>query len=201
MDLDRDMENDHPIRLNVIAAVDQSMGIGLNGVLPWNIKREFQYFLKMISTAKSGKRNAVIMGRKTWDTMEHVTQKPFKGVLNIVLSRSLSQHSINYADTLVLDSLESAIACLSQPSFRNIDQVWVVGGAQVYERALKSQNFHRLYLTRINRNYECDSFFPSFKEDDYVEVQDFDVLLGTQNENGVTFQIHVYEKKEGNVWL
>lgn len=42
------------VKLNVIAAADKSMGIGKNGVLPWHLPTEFQYFLRMTANPRPG---------------------------------------------------------------------------------------------------------------------------------------------------
>ena len=52
----------------VVAATASSFGIGRNGVLPWRLPAEMAYFKKITSLVQKGlKKNAVIMGRKTWE--------------------------------------------------------------------------------------------------------------------------------------
>ncbi len=52
----------------VVAATAGSLGIGKNGTLPWRISGDMEYFKKLTSFVKNiDKRNAVIMGRKTWE--------------------------------------------------------------------------------------------------------------------------------------
>lgn len=58
------------------------------GGLPWKIPADLAYFKELtVRTSDPAKQNAVIMGRKTW---ESIPQKfrPLAGRLNIVLSRS-----------------------------------------------------------------------------------------------------------------
>lgn len=56
-------------------------------------------------------------------------------------------------------------------------------------------NFHRLYLTKIMKKFECDTFFPSLSND-VTRVEDPEVPKGVQEENGTRFEYLVYEKKE-----
>lgn len=77
--------------LTLIAAVSPSNGIGKNGGLPWSLKGEMAYFRRAtmhVPEASSTTRNAVIMGRTTW---ESIPQKfrPLKDRVNVVVSRSI----------------------------------------------------------------------------------------------------------------
>ena len=58
---------------------------------------------------------------------------------------------------------------------------------------MESPNFHRLYLTRIKKDFECDTFFPAIPKD-LVTVDDPNVPEGLQEENGIQFEYLVYGK-------
>ncbi|CAG2121252.1 unnamed protein product, partial [Medioppia subpectinata] len=74
----------------IISAVCHENGIGCEGRLPWRLKEEMAYFTRITSTAIDGRQNAVIMGRKTWESIPPKF-KPLAGRLNVVLSQSLDQ--------------------------------------------------------------------------------------------------------------
>jgi len=205
----KEMENWTPVKLNVISAADQNMGIGRNQELPWKIPSEFHYFIEMTTkprVAGSNCQNAVIIGHRTWKTMDAVISKPHPGALNIVLSRFNPSEPLEYPNTIVCASLDQAVKRLStDPEYEgSIDTVWVLGGAEVYQTALKSQFFHRLYLSRIRAVYPCDVFFPEeFNEDLFVRVSDDKigdsrVPIGVQKDEttGVEFEICVYERRD-----
>lgn len=198
------------VKLNVIAAADKSMGIGKNGVLPWHLPTEFQYFLTMTANPRPGPRgekrhNAIIIGRKTWDTMDQVTNKPFANALNIVLSENLLTEDVSrYENTIVCNSIDEAVERLHKES--HLDEVWVFGGAQVYRSAILSPYFNRLYLSRIHETYDCDSHFPPdidpdsncFKRLTKEQTNDGRVPTGmiTDKTTGVKFEVCVYEKEQ-----
>lgn len=73
----------------VVAASRNGYGIGKEGTLPWKLPADMAYFRDLTSTTRSGsaKQNAVIMGRRTWDSIPSKF-RPLKGRINIVLSRS-----------------------------------------------------------------------------------------------------------------
>ena len=93
------------MKVNLIVAACEGMGIGLNGTLPWRLKEEMKYFSKMTkSVSCSDKRNAVIMGRKTWLSIPEKF-RPLPGRLNIVLSRQ-ADFSIDNPNALVFRSFQ-----------------------------------------------------------------------------------------------
>lgn len=74
-------------RLTIIVAVTKANGIGQNGQLPWRLSKELKYFAQVTSNAPEGKRNAVIMGRNTWESIPPKF-RPLPKRLNIVVSRN-----------------------------------------------------------------------------------------------------------------
>ena len=72
----------------MVLAATPSGGIGLDGGLPWRLPGEMAYFRELTTkTRDAAKRNAVLMGRKTWDSLPPKF-KPLPGRLNVVLSAS-----------------------------------------------------------------------------------------------------------------
>ncbi len=50
----------------LIACVDTEWGIAKNGVIPWHIQNETEFFLKQI-IGKVCEKNYIILGRKIWE--------------------------------------------------------------------------------------------------------------------------------------
>lgn len=81
-------------RVTLIVAATTNNGIGHAGKLPWRLPQEMQYFAKVTSgknTAQDvggekNKKNAVIMGRATWESIPQ-RFRPLPGRLNVVVSR------------------------------------------------------------------------------------------------------------------
>ncbi|KAG8239378.1 hypothetical protein J437_LFUL019090 [Ladona fulva] len=178
-------------RLNLIAAACENMGIGIKGRLPWKLKSEMAYFTKMTSQTKDpNKKNAVIMGRKTWQSIP-LKYRPLADRVNVVLSSNKIEVD---DDVLLCSSLEMAMAQLQQPPLgETIETVWVIGGSSVYKESLNMPECHRIYLTNVKALYECDTFFPEILPA-FKLLQDPDVPQGEQEENGVKYEYKVYEK-------
>ena len=73
-------------KLTLIVAATTSNGIGHSSRLPWRLPHEMAYFAHVTSNAPEGKKNVVIMGRKTWESIPPKF-RPLKDRLNVVISR------------------------------------------------------------------------------------------------------------------
>jgi dihydrofolate reductase/thymidylate synthase len=135
-------------RFNIIVAVDDKNGIGKNGTIPWRNQEDFIHF--KTTTIGNGK-NAVIMGRKTYESLPPKF-KPLSNRKNIVITTQ----SISGVDTY--KSLFNALeACSSL-----YEQVFIIGGQQLYKEAIKRYLYlcDKILVSHIEGNYDCDVFFP-----------------------------------------
>jgi dihydrofolate reductase/thymidylate synthase len=140
------------MNFNIIAAVTKTLrGIGYENGLPWpRIKADMIFFRDLTKkTENPNKKNAVIMGRKTWDSLP----KPLPGRKNIVISRSQSRLNNSH---IIARSLDEAIRFCGN----DIETTYVVGGRQIYEKAIKHKKCDKLYITEIDTEYHSDTFFP-----------------------------------------
>lgn len=177
----------------VIAAACKNNGIGFMNRLPWHLKNEMAYFNRMTTESPdSAHRNIVIMGRKTWSSLPP-KYRPLKDRTNVVLSRQVSTIEDRESVDHIFSSLPDALEGVSQ--LRNKGQVWVVGGQAIYEEAVRLPQCKRIYLTKIDAEYECDTFFPEFDEEIYKPIEDPNVPQEEQEENGVKYKFHVYARE------
>ncbi|XP_035217812.1 dihydrofolate reductase-like [Stegodyphus dumicola] len=186
--------SNNKLTLNIIAAACNNMGIGNKGQLPWRLKKEMNFFKEKTSaTDNPEKQNAVIMGRKTWFSIPEKF-RPLPGRLNIVLTTT--HPDLKGAD-YVADSFEKAVEWLTSSAIKEkLDKIFVIGGETVYKIAMDSDYSHRIYLTRIQTHFDCDSFFPAIDDSKYMLAEEQDVPLGIQEENGVTYKHEVYVNKD-----
>ena len=134
--------------LSLIAALAENRVIGIDNRMPWHLPGDFKYF-KATTLGKP-----IIMGRKTWDSLG----RPLPGRLNLVVSR---QPGLQLEGAEVFSSLDAAIArAEAWAREQGIDEVMLIGGAQLYAQALEQAD--RLYLTRVGLSPEGDAWFPEF---------------------------------------
>jgi dihydrofolate reductase/thymidylate synthase len=170
-------------KFDIIVAADLNLGIGKNNALPWRISKDLKYFKDLTSSTPVPEvLNAVIMGRKTWESIP-AAHRPLKGRINIVLTSNA-----NYPmpeGHFISASLDQALEMLIPAP---VDRVFIIGGAQVYNEAMQHPSCGLLYLTQVRHVFDCDTFLPPFK-------QVFQLLSCSEveSEDNLEFCFKVYE--------
>ncbi|XP_063309796.1 dihydrofolate reductase [Pelobates fuscus] len=181
---------------SIVAVCPPGMGIGKDGTLPWPyLRNEFKHFQKMTMTPTvEGKQNVVIMGRKTWFSIPE-KNRPLKNRINIVLSKELTvtPQGAHY----LAKSLDDALELLETPELKDqTDLVWIIGGSSLYKELLDKPVNQRLFLTRILKEFECDTFLPEIDFQSYKLLPEYpEIPSEIQEENGIQYKFEVYEKK------
>lgn len=152
------------IPFSIIVAMDEDNGIGRQGKLPWHLAGDLKHFKEITSSAAPGRRNAVIMGRKTWESIPEKF-RPLPGRLNVVVTRSPERSFPE--GVLKCGSLEQALERLaSDEQFQDtIGAVYVIGGGEIYREALRHPDCRMIYATKVSGRFSCDTFFPDFSGD------------------------------------
>ncbi|XP_028166390.1 dihydrofolate reductase [Ostrinia furnacalis] len=181
------------IKLNLIAAACDNMGIGVNGTLPWRLKKEMAYFTTMTSKVNDPqKTNAVIMGRTTWDCIP-LKYRPLSGRVNIVLTHHVDKIKAEVPEgVVVMPGLDEAVKYIENRD--DIESTWVIGGSSIYKAAMDHPCCGKIYLTEIQKTYKCDTFFPSIDKENYQLMDEEDVSSEKQVEGDITYYFRVYKK-------
>merc|ERR1719486_1229070 len=148
------------------------------------------HFKKGTLAAPSGMSNAVIMGRKTWESIPE-RFRPLTGRVNVVLSRKAAEPDFASpypADVLTASSLADALKQLAARD--NVSEVFAIGGESVYKEALDMTECTRIFMTRIAKDIECDAFFPAFN-DSLFRVS---YLSKTSSHNNLSYDFLVYDR-------
>ncbi|MGE7919823.1 dihydrofolate reductase [Viridibacillus sp. NPDC093762] len=158
--------------ISLIVAHDENNVIGLNNAMPWHLPGDLAYF-KRTTMGKP-----MIMGRKTFESIG----KPLPGRTNIVITRDEKY----VREGIVIEhSLEEALAQAKKESV----EIMIIGGEQIFRMTLPMAD--RLYVTKIEKQYEGDTFFPSYG-DEWQIVSQSEV---NETEDGLKFTYLVYERK------
>ncbi|KAL3514677.1 hypothetical protein ACH5RR_027394 [Cinchona calisaya] len=151
-----------PLRsYQVVVAATRDLGIGKDGKLPWRLPSDLKFFKEItMTTTDPGKRNAIVMGRKTWESIPPQF-RPLPGRLNVVLTRSGSLGPAIDDNVISCGSLSSALKLLAESPFSaSVERVFVIGGGQILREALNAPECEAIHLTEIEANIECDTFIP-----------------------------------------
>lgn len=131
--------------LRIIAAIERDGGLGYKNKLIWNYPEDLQWF-------KDNTLNGnVAMGLNTWNSLP---KKPLPKRNNIILSNNLE-----IVDGIYTTTLNNLLHDYVNEKY---DNIWFIGGESIYKQAI--QICDELYITHINKNYKCDTYFPKIDE-------------------------------------
>jgi dihydrofolate reductase len=165
---------------DVVVAADRAWGIGKANALPWpKLKGDLAHFKKITCEASEGRRNAIVMGRKTWESAE-VGGRPLPRRLNIVITR---RGLTPPEGVVVVGSLDAAL----DASAREAETTFVVGGAEIFREAFAHPKLRYVYLTRVEGTFGCEVHIPDLDALGFAR----DAWPGelTTEENGVRYSI------------
>lgn len=130
------------MEIDAVVAMTPSQIIGKGNDLPWHLPEDLKQF-KRLTTG-----NAILMGRKTWDSIG----RPLPKRRSIVITR-------NSLEIEGADVIHKPAELLDL----NIEtKVYLIGGAQIYKLMLPY--CQGIYLTQLNKEYDGDVRFPEFKD-------------------------------------
>ena len=122
----------------MIVAMDKEGYIGRKGELPWRLSTDIKRFKKI---TESDGNNAVIMGRKTWDSLPE-KYKPLSRRLNIVMSRNSEWRDDGASNALYPGrAIEIAYS-------EGCEECWIIGGSKIYELFL--DRVDEIHVTEVN---------------------------------------------------
>jgi len=151
--------------INLIVANSANGVIGKNGCMPWHIPYDLKRFRLLT------KDSIVLMGRKTYESIGKQLPDRYNFVIS---SMDLKDKNI-----YVFKDINCAIS-YAKKNFPNLD-IFVIGGASIYNHFLKLDLIDNIYQTVINKNIEGDTYF-SFDESDWDVEHRFHIELKNNDE-------------------
>ena len=174
------MTDETLIPVAMIAAMDRNRVIGVDNQLPWYLPEDLRFF-KRITQAKP-----LVMGRKTFQSIG----RPLPGRLNIVVTRD---PDFTHAGIRVCHDLPAALALADQQAtIDGVEEIMVMGGAQIYAQALPYAS--RLYLTEVDIAVAGDAHFPALDPADWQAVQR---VPGEPAEGQPAYEFVQYQRCQG----
>jgi dihydrofolate reductase len=154
----------------LIATIDRQRGLAKQGVQPWFIPEDTQHF--DAQTKSLG--GTVLMGDVTFKLLGG---KPLPDRHNYVLTR----------DKTPLDGVELVPDLERFLDHWKGQDVWIVGGANVFTQVMQLKRADELYLTHIQADFGCNQFFPDY-EDRYALAEQSEM----HEQNGFIFTFARY---------
>ena len=154
--------------MNCIVAVDENWAIGYKNELLVRIPAD-QKFFRQETTGK-----VVVLGRKTLETFPQ--GKPLPNRTNIIVS---TKKDYEVKDAIVVHSIEELLEELKK---YDTNEVYIIGGDSIYKQMLPYCD--TAHVTKIDRAYEADTFFPNLDEMDEWKITDTSEEITAIGRNG-----------------
>jgi dihydrofolate reductase len=167
--------------VSLIAAMGQQREIGRDNDLMWHLPVDMKFF------KDTTLGHPVIMGRLNYDSIPP-KYRPFPNRENIIVTR---QTGFVADGCVVFHDIKTAVEhALTLP----VDEVFVIGGAQIYQEALSKVNIDRMYLTHIDACFpDAHVHFPAWIESEWERT-----LIKRQekdDKHAYSFSIYQYNRK------
>lgn len=170
-------------QIDLIVAFCQNNGIGIQGAIPWKIPADLKLFRDTTSsTSDPAKQNAVIMGRKTWESIPE-RFRPLPKRRNIVLTSG----DIDVLGVVCARSFVGAVAAAELDP--TVERTYVIGGAEAYKSALPYATL--IYVTRVSGDFNCDVFFPIIP----LTFTLVSIEPDQRTADGIEYQYELYARK------
>jgi len=157
--------------ISLIWAMDKNRVIGHKNQLPWHLPEDLKFF------KRTTMGHPIVMGRKTWQSIG----RALPGRENIVITRS---GDFQCDGCTVKNSLDELI----DYSKKKNEEIFVIGGAEIFKSILPDAD--RLYVTRIDHEFEGDTFFPELKMNEWELISKELGIKDEKNPYHYTFEIY-----------
>lgn len=161
--------------ISLVVAAARNNAIGKDNKLLWCLPNDMRYF-KNVTWGMP-----VVMGRKTYESLG----KPLNGRKNIVITRQPGFHP---QGVVTVKNINDALFVAGET---DANEVMVIGGGEIYKATMEMAR--RIYITRIDAEFEADTFFPPIHADQWE-------LMSQQNHeademNSYNYSFQVWERK------
>ena len=155
--------------ITIIAAIAKNNALGKDNDLIWHLPADLKRF-KKITTG-----HHILMGRNTFESIG----KPLPNRTTVIITKN-SDYTID--GCLIANSVEEAIELAKFD-----DEVFVIGGAQVYKYAMDNNLVDKLDITMVHEEFEADVFFPEIDTTIWKEVSREDFKADEKNKYDYSF--------------
>ena len=143
--------------VSIIVATSNNNVIGKNNDLIWHMPNDMKFF------KDTTKGHHVIMGRKNFESIPH-KYSPLPNRTNIVITRKKNYKA---EGCIVVNSIQNSLMIAEK---NNEQEAFIIGGGQIYEISLKLDIVNKIYLTRIDSEFDGDTFFPELDNKKWRET-------------------------------
>lgn len=163
----------------IVVAIGKHREIGADNDLLWHLPRDMQFF------KETTMGHTVVMGRKNWESIPEKF-RPLPGRKNIVITRNKDYQAKGASVIFNLNEIKNHLS-------EKEDKCFIIGGAQIYELALKMDLIDEMYITHVHQTFQhADAFFPFVNWENWKEEE---VLHHEKDDkNAYSFTVKKYSR-------
>ncbi len=159
--------------ITIIAAAGNNNELGKDNDLVWHLPDDFKRFKKLTTG------HHIIMGRKTFQSFP----KPLPNRIHIVITRNKDYHP---EGAIVVHSMKDALEIAKED-----EQPFIIGGGEIYKIGMEVAD--KIELTRVNNNFEADTFFPEIPSEKWELV--YEETHSKDEKHKFDFSYQTYNRK------
>jgi dihydrofolate reductase len=159
--------------ISIIVAIAENNAIGKNNQLLCHVPGDLQRFSKITSG------HTVVMGKRTYYSLP---KRPLPNRINIVISDNRND---NFEGCVMAYSIEDALEQCNPA-----DENFIIGGGIIYKEFFPFAT--KLYLTRIHKSFEADTFFPEIDPTKWIVREE--VKASDERQSGVSSSFIIMER-------
>lgn len=164
--------------LSAVVAIGNNNVIGGNNGLLWHLPADLKKFKEITMTGSK----TMIMGRKTFESLPGV----LPGRKHIVLTNNTDFH-VDNENVKVVYSIEAL-----KPYIESPEEYFVIGGGQIYKLLMPYTS--KMYITRVYGDFEGDTYFPEWNEEEWEVVDEVEGIRDEKNK--LPHKLITYLKKK-----
>ncbi len=159
-------------QISIIVAIAENYAIGKDNDLLWHISKDLKRFKKLT------KGHYIIMGKRTYYSLP---VRPLSNRTSLIITDIAGEEIDN---CLMAYSIEDAVEKMDSEK-----ENFIIGGGSIYRQFMPLAD--KLYITRVHKNFEADTFFPEISLDEWRLVEKIDVNDDPQNDFTYSFETYI----------
>lgn len=170
------------MKIAIIVAMDEKRGIGKDNGLLWHLPEDMKFFKNTTTD------NIVVMGRKNYESIPE-KYRPLPNRENVILTRNKDYKA---EGCLVFHSFDEILKHYEDEEEKTM---FIIGGGEIYKLALEKDIVDEMYITKVEKTYDADTFFPEINLRDWRRSKILTMPQDKQHE--AEFDIWKYEILSG----
>lgn len=168
---------------SIIVAADDKNWIWKNNDLAWRLSADLKNFKKITIDSEDWKQNAVVMWRKTWESIPEKF-RPLPWRKNFILSSRSVDNETVFSD---FDKFLEEVS-----KNEEIDKIFVIWWWEIYKSTITHKNCAKIFFTKVFWDFWCEKFFPEIPGDFIKNTENKDEVF---EENWLKFIFEELNRK------